>query len=203
MKAFAICISLILSGVIAHAQSLKRYNVQSGIIEYELAGAQTGKETIYFTDWGMKEAKITKSEMSYGGFAQQLHTAVIIDGDFVYTLDFASRTGTKSINPILLMVGDENVDLIALGELMMSQMGGEKIGQETVLGKSCDVWEIKQLGSKTWVWNGVTLKTKVDLGMQMNSIAVSISETDVPDEKFEIPSDFVIQEVNQDGLKKN
>ena len=56
-------------------------------------------------------------------------------------------------------------------------MGGKKIGTEKFLGKQTDIWEIKQMGTKSWVWKGVTLKTESNMmGMKINIVATKISE---------------------------
>ena len=73
----------------------------------------------------------------------------------------------------------EGQDLDDVGEKMMKQMGGEKIGTEEYLGKPCDVWVMKSMGTKIWIWQGtrVTLKTDTDMGMKMSVAATEISES--------------------------
>ena len=41
---------------------VKKYNIKSGIIEYEMKGVQTGTQTLYFDDWGKKEATYSEQE---------------------------------------------------------------------------------------------------------------------------------------------
>lgn len=178
------------------AQDFKRYGVKSGIIEYELTGAQSGKEIIYFDDYGSREAKFTETEMSFGGFSQKVNTLNIIEGKMIYTIDLATNTGTKAENPIFNQF-DPNGEksMMEIGEQMMRQMGGQMIGQETVLGKTCDLWEVRQLQSKTWIWEGIPLKMDINMGMQMNSVATSIKEGPVPQEKLEIPSGITFQDL--------
>jgi len=73
----------------------------------------------------------------------------------------------------------EGQDLDDVGEKMMKQMGGEKIGTEEYLGKPCDVWVMKSMGTKIWIWQGtrVTLKTDTDMGLKMSVAATEISES--------------------------
>ncbi len=174
------------------AQEFKRYGIKSGVIEYEVSGAQSGTETIYFDDWGYREAKYTETELSFGGFSQMTKTLTILEGKTIYTIDLSTNTGTKMENPLFQNVSDE--DLQEIGERMMKQMGGEKTGTEDVLGRTCDVWEIKQMRGKTWIWNSIPLKTEVNMGMQMNSAAVSIKEGEVQQDKLKVPEGITFQE---------
>ncbi len=173
-------------------QEFKRYGVKSGIIEYELSGAQSGKETIYFDDWGYREAKYSETELSFGGFSQKTSTLTILEGKMIYSIDLATNTGTKMENPMFAELKDD--ELIEMGEQMMKQMGGEKTGTATLLDKTCDVWEIKQMGTKTYVWNSIPLKTEVNMGMQMNITAVSFAEGEVPQDKLKIPEGVTFSE---------
>ena len=52
--------------------------------------------------------------------------------------------------------------------------------------------------TKTYVWNGITLKSEAGLGqMSMNMVATEIKEgASIPKDKFEIPSNVKIQEVD-------
>jgi len=75
-------------------------------------------------------------------------------------------------------------------------MGGVKVGTEVVLGKTCDVWEIKNMKSKTWVWKGVTLKTQASMpNMDMTIMATKFEDgVAIPPDKLKIPSDVKITE---------
>lgn len=183
-------------------QEFKRYGIKSGVIEYELTGAQSGKEVVYFDDWGFREAKYTETELSFGGFSQKINSLTIMEGNMIYNIDLSTNTGTKIENS--MFEGLEGEDMEQIGEKMMEQMGGEKTGTETVLGKECDLWEIKQMGSKTWVWKSIPLKTEVNMGMQMNIVATSISEESVSAEKFKIPEGVTFTDAGnlEDIMKK-
>lgn len=178
----------------------KRYLVESGIVEYEMSGMQKGTETIYFDRWGWREAKQTNSEISVAGITRKENKFTIMDGEWIYNIDLDRRTGTKTKNPMLeqFIAAAKNKDksLTELGEEMLRSMGGQKIGTEAVAGKDCDVWETKKLGSKSWVWKGVTLKSQLSMGgMQVNSSATRVDENAIiPADKITIPSDVKITE---------
>ena len=124
--------------------AIKRYQIESAIIESALSGAQKGTETL------LKQ--------------------------------IADRAANK--------------DLSELGEKMVRDMGAQKTGTEEVAGKMCDVWEVKNLGSKSWVWKSVTLKVQVNMaGMEMNNTATKFEEVaSIPEDRFAIPSDVTITE---------
>lgn len=196
---YALSLSLLLVINIASGQGqvgLKRYLIKSGIVEYTLSGTRKGTETIYFDDWGMREAKYTKAELSVAGFTQKQNTLTLLDGETTYNIDLDRKTGTKMETPMLKELAANNKDLTDAGEKMMKSMGGAKVGTEVVLGKTCDVWEIKNMQSKTWVWKNVPLKTQVNMAnMPMAMIATKFEEgASIPADKLKVPSDVTITE---------
>ncbi|HLG18038.1 MAG TPA: hypothetical protein VJH03_26590 [Blastocatellia bacterium] len=176
----------------------KRYQIESGIVEYTMSGAQKGAETVYFDRWGMREAKYTRSELTVAGMTQRSNRLTLLDGEWIYAIDLDKRTGAKTQNPLFKQITDRagTKDLAELGEKMMRDMGGVKTGSEEVAGKMCDVWEVKNLGSKSWVWNSVTLKVQTKMaGMEITSTATRFdADASIPADKFAIPSDVTITE---------
>lgn len=180
----------------APGKKIKRYKVKSGIIELQVSGMQQGKETIYFDDWGLLEAKYTHTVLSIMGMKQETNTLTLIAGDSTYSIDLNTKTGTKMETPFMseLSKNAKTDDLTDVGKKMMQQMGGKKTGMEKIAGKRCEVWEIKSMGSKTWIWNGVSLKTEVNFGgMKMSSEAKSAKfNVPIPPEKVKMPAGVTI-----------
>lgn len=198
---------LTLSSQMLFAQSspsYKRYNVQSCIVEYSLGGSQKGSETLYFDRWGMREARYSNKELSMMGVQQKTNTLLITDYDWMYNIDLDKKTGTKTKNGIFqsLLKNAKNNDLIEAGMKMMKDMGGEKIGTETIAGKMCDIWEIKKLGSKTWIWNAVPLKVTAKFaGVEITSVATKVHEgATIPESKFQVPAGVKIKEGKIGGM---
>ncbi len=83
-----------------------------------------------------------------------------------------------------------------VGEEMMRNMGGEKSGSDTVAGQPCEIWVLKQMSSRSCVWNGVTLRTEVTMaGMTMTSNATRFqANAGIPVDKFAIPDNITISE---------
>lgn len=171
---------------------IKRYQVASAIVEYTLSGTQTGTETLYFVDYGMREAKYTSTEIKVGTFSQKTKRVTLMEGATTYTIDLDQRTGTKIENPLYKKF--EGQDATEVGERMLRDMGGQKIGAESFLGKMCEVWEIRKLGSKVWVWSGIPLKTEITFGGMQSSIVATKIEPNVqiPPEKLTLPADIKI-----------
>jgi hypothetical protein len=122
----------------------------------------------------------------------------ILEGELGYNINLATRTGTKTTNPLFRKVLDRTPDknLGDLGLRMLEEMGGVKTGTEEVAGKLCDLWEIKNLQSKSWLWKVVTLKVQVKMaGMEVTKTAVRFEEgVAIPNDKFAIPADVKISE---------
>lgn len=180
-------------------KNFKRYNIESGIIEYELSGFTKGKQTIYFDNWGMREATYSINETKITGITSKTNTLVITDGEWVYNIDLDAKTGTKSKNikyeDILKYSKDKKIKDIS--EQTMKDMGGEKIGKEELLGKMCDIWEIKKIKTKIWIWKGITLKSATNMaGMNMDMVATKFAESlKIPSDKFKKPSDVKITDI--------
>lgn len=166
----------------------KRYSVKSGIIKFEYAGARTGTEIMYFDKYGLREAKYTDVEINNKGEKQEDHKLELIKDNFTYKIDLAANTGIKIKTPFTKdMIGQDMTK--EHGESMMEEMGGKKVGTGEILGKECEIWEMKSFGTKTWVHKGIILKTESDfMGMKYSVVATDIQfDVDVPEEKFELP----------------
>lgn len=157
-----------------------RYGIKQACIEYKITGDMfSGTEKLYFDRYGLREAKYNLQITKVMGITQENNTATFInfdEGGMIYTYDYKKKSGTKMENP--LKEAFENKDMKEVGKQMMVQMGGKKIGTGKVLGKTCDIWEMANLGTKTWIWNWINLKTESNMmGMKMTIEATKISET--------------------------
>ncbi|MFZ2323392.1 MAG: hypothetical protein WAV89_06830 [Ignavibacteriaceae bacterium] len=183
----------------------KRYGVKSGIIEYELSGSQEGTKTLYFDDWGMRQAEYTRSVLSVGGYTKAMNLVNIIDGEYQYIINLDQKSGTKTRNPIIkeMEALKNEKGFNEFGEQMILKMGAEKTGSENFLGKNCDVYEMKNSGTKLWVWEWIALKTETQSRSITLSSAAKKIETNVqiPGAKFQIPEKVVLNEVDLDNIE--
>lgn len=188
-------------------EGYKRYPIDHCTITYDLSGQHTGTETIYFDRYGLREAKLTNTEIKAGNMSVKTNTLTIMDGEITYSVDLDKNTGTKITNTLLTTITaklDEK-DLAKMGETMMKRMGAKRAGTGDVAGKKCDVWEVSSFATKTWVWNAITLKSETKLaGMNILNIARKIDESAVPEERFALPTKITFEEKGnlQDAMKK-
>lgn len=215
MKNLSILFSLIfaISSCNGNAQNkLKRYDVNSGIIEYatttsgKVMGSTidgSGTETLYFKDWGAIELKETvlsqTTTMKLLGNAstetEETHTMVKLDNGESWSVDFNKKQIYASRDMAIEMIkaNQPNADAGEVGESILVSMGGKKTGTEKFLGYTCDVWEI--MGGKQWIHKGLMLKMEITvMGITTKTEATSVKlDVSVPDANFSLP-DFPIQE---------
>ena len=195
-----VVLGLSLVPVCLAAQEVKRYRVPSAIVQYTVTGMQNGTETLWFDQHGMREAKLTQTSLSVAGQTVKTHTLTIFDHGTTTTADLTRKTATKMPTPLWQQVVDstkqQGGDMTELGLVMIQRSGAVKTGTGTVAGKPCDLWEMKALGSKTWVWNGVVLRQETSLaGQVMKTEATSVQENAaIPADKFTLPAGITATE---------
>ncbi len=107
-----------------------------------------------------------------------------------------TKTGTKIHNSIVEdLMNDPNFNAEEFGKRTMDQLGFEKIGTESIIGKPCEIYS--GMGTKIWIWNGIALKTDVKvLGQKTTWTATSVKVNEnVPSSKFEVPSDIKFEDM--------
>jgi len=161
------------------------FEVESGKIVYELSGMMKGTEILYWDDWGNKQRKETNSVIEMMGFKQEEKSILITIGDEIYNLDPLKKTGTHVTNDML--AGKTNEEKAEFGQQALEAMGGIQKSDESILGKTCEVWEIESVKSKVWIWKQIALKSSVDL-MNPPQVTTAIEiKIDIPvsSDKFE------------------
>ena len=162
----------------------KRYNVKSGKIVYKISGdVMNGEKTMWWDDYGLKQAEYENSSMGIAGYTQSTkkQTITLIDDEFkseIYVIDPDKGTGTHMTNDFLSGEGMEEAAWQNLGEKMLKDMGGVKVGNEKIAGVTADKWEIKSAHTFTWIWEFINVKNEVTMGMKIVEEAVSI-DTDI------------------------
>ncbi len=194
MKQIAIIIG-IFCGILSQAQTqakFKKYPFKSGIVQYEWEGTTTGSQTLYFDDYGWRESKMVHTTTKIMGVSAESHNLTIMHGATQYEINMKDKSGSKMENMVLSRL-NEGADYEEVAQKTLIGINYKKIGQETICGKLCDVYE--GLG-KIWVWKGVMLKSSTaNMGINATVTATSV-KTDilVSEEKFVIPDDVKIIE---------
>lgn len=188
------------------SDQVQRYKQKQGTIEYKISGQQTGTETLYFSDYGNKEAKYTNTTLRLSGISVDTNQMTLLDGADIITVNFDTNTGTRIKNPIYDDLQEaakqSNSDLTDIGKEMLKNSGGVYVGTDTVAGQECEVWEVKDLNTTTCVWDGIALRTESDIaGVKLLYEAISVS-SDVDESKFELPDGVnIVDGPNLDDLK--
>lgn len=190
------------------SKDIKRYNVESGIIQYvnSISGpyiSGSGTSELYFKKWGALEIRFEdKSEtltiINADGIEESTTTnarsAYKIDNEKIYMVDYAAGIIYTKEDPLIDYMRENDLDALEAGRETMISMGGVQLDNEEVLGYDCEVWEL--LGVKQWIYEGLTLKSLSSLG----GITVVEEATDikfdlsVADSYFELP-DFPQQDL--------
>ncbi len=191
---------------------LKRYEVKSAIVTYKttitgkVMGSTitgSGAENLYFKNWGNVELKEEQSTQTthtniFGINKTKIdktHVINKLDNGKSYTVDFKRkkimlrRDGAMEMTK---MFADGDVSKTA--KQMLEGMGGKIVGQESILGYKCDIWDV--MGTKQWLYKGLPLKIEATImGITTTSIATSAKfNVSVPDKYFELPN-FQIEEM--------
>ncbi|UCH65250.1 MAG: hypothetical protein JSW63_11700 [Ignavibacterium sp.] len=183
----------------------KFFGIESGIVEYKMTGSQRGNKTLYFKDWGRKQAEFSTSTIKVGRYSKDANLLKLSDGNWQYIINLESKTGTKRERPVLEKLRDFN-DQISYGEFgeqLALIDGGLETGSEPVIGKKCRVFELKSKNSKLWLWNWLILKSETLSGkVKVNVQATSIQENvAIADSIFKPPLDVLVTEVDLESLR--
>lgn len=178
----------------------KRYHHKTAKIEYRISGKTSGKEVLYFKDYGRTEAKYNESVLEMGnGDLSESHYFTLIKDQWAYNINLKENSGTKSkssLHPFFAEVYD-SLDIDKALESYFQEIGGEIIGTDTILGKKCNVWEMKKYQGKIWIWENIPLKNEYGMAEgSVSTVATKIEvNIDIPDKVFDIPENISIYEI--------
>ena len=199
MKKVALLFVMILAMVFTSSveAGAKRYEIKSGIVIYNIEGGgsmlgfstkTTGTEKLYFTDWGNLELREVNEKNVAAGQTTVVHNITKIDHGTVYSVDNEEKIILKQDIAMFKEMDKQGKNMSTIGKDMMKQMGGKKTGTGKVLGYPCEIWEV--LGTKTWIYKGVPLKTEANImGFKHLQIATSAKfDVSIPKSKFALPN---------------
>jgi hypothetical protein len=184
---------LLLMAAMAQAKTVKRYSIETGMIEYEGNGGGNilgvvsetkGSNTLYFKNYGavtLEEQETTTTMSGMVSKEDKAHTMKKIDNVIVYIVDFERKKIKKGIDPIGSQYLASGKNMSADSDTQLQKMGGQKIGTEKVLGYPCEVWSIEVMGIKSGM---VAVKATFNK-------SVPDSKFQLPDYKIEVLPDYV------------
>lgn len=185
-KSKYIVIFLLLSFINLFAQA-NRYEMKSGIVEYEIVGkgesAVTGTSKLYFKDFGNVELSDERIIQTIMGDKEEERVVSKIVGDKVFTVDFTDEV----IYTQKIVADEENSTMNIKNREAFISMGAKNLGTEEILGYKCDIWKLGE--DKIWVHNSVPLKLiSKSLGVEQVQVAkFVVFNIDIKDEKFKLP----------------
>ncbi len=188
------------------------YPEKSGIITYKPMNmmGMTIIQTIYFDDYGNKEARelVTKGEM--GGQSIQTRAMDIRDGLINYHFELenitngqnvAKKEAIKQVVPREML---EEQNLSGLTEAMKKRMKYAEEGTEKVAGLTGTKYTMAPDSTNpTMVFEGVHYKN-LPLKMVMGSVEIIAEKVDfngkIPADKFKVPEGYTVVDHSSNGL---
>ena len=179
-------------GVVSLFAQTNRYDVKSGMVEYEIIGSGdvmgspttvSGTSKLYFKDFGNVELSDEKIQQTVDGDKEEERLVSKIMGENVYTVDFVDEV----IYTQKMVLDDDTASLNIKSKEAFISMGAKNLGVEEILGYKCDVWLLGE--DKIWVYNSVPLKqVSQSLGMiQIQQAKFAVFNIDIKDDKFKLP----------------
>jgi hypothetical protein len=182
----------LLVGVVNLFAAANRYEVKSGMVEYEIVGegevagspsTLSGTSKLYFKDFGNVELTDEKIQQTIMKDTDEERTVTKIMGDKIYTVDFADEV----VYTQKMILDEEDPTVNIKNKEAFVSMGAKNLGVEKILGYNCDVWLLGE--DKIWVYNSVPLKlvTK-SLGLvQIQEAKLAVFNINIKEEKFKLP----------------
>jgi hypothetical protein len=206
MKKVLLIVLCTLIAVSAQAQQKqKRFLIKSGHIKYELTGNTTGTKEMWWDDYGDKTCETVNSVTVTKIFGMKSEskskTKTIIIKDKFWAINYLDESASKGTVPYYEesheMVEDmTEEELRQWGEDMIESLGGERLANEKFMGYDCEVFTV--LGSKIWIYRGVSLKLESEiLGVTANEIASKFEpNTSVSASIFKPATDVTYEEMD-------
>jgi hypothetical protein len=160
---------------------VKLYGVANARITYEYSEGASGSKTHTIANYGVYQALLDSMSFTFQGQPRNVYQLDITSDTVQYSVDLSTMEGVRSrfdTSRIRRLVTDfteeEKQDFQAS---FILRGGGTKAGQETILDKVCDVYELSMGGLRVALWNGLTMKMEVVMGGQ--SIVMTATDLDL------------------------
>lgn len=145
-------------------------------------GGETGTETFYFDDYGAVAVMVVDRKSKYSTVNQTTiwknKQSTIINHETKSAVKSSFRP--KAMEPPSLADTDEKT---------RKNLGYEKLADETIAGKSCEVWFNAKQNFKYCLWNKITLKEALGTAVAREATAVEEISA-IPASLLEIPKDY-------------
>jgi hypothetical protein len=159
------------------------FGIKAAKIVYNYTdGQETGTETLYFDDYGAVAVMVVDRKSKYSTVKQTViwkdRKSTIINHENKTVVKSSFRP--KATEPPAIADTDEQT---------RKNIGYEKLADETIAGKTCEVWFNAKQNFKYCLWNKIALKEALGKSiMREATLAEEISE--IPASMMEIPKDY-------------
>ena len=161
----------------------RMFDIKAAKVDFNYTGGpETGTETLYFDNYGEVAVLIVYKKSKYSVTNQTTiwkdKKSTIIDHEKKTIVKSPWRP--KATEPTALANTDEQT---------RKNIGYEKLADESIAGKKCEVWFNAKQNFKYCLWNKIGLKEV--LGTSINKEATAVEEiTEIPASVIEIPKDY-------------
>jgi hypothetical protein len=177
-----------------------KFGSPTGRVVYKVSGPMmNGTSTLTWADSGARFRSDTSGTISMGQQPMQMNTWTINDGKNLYV--FQPMMGKQVMRMKMTKAQIQRLTGSTLG--LGAAKAGKKIGKETVLGKSCDVYDLKQ--AKVWMYNGLPLRSETMAGPAAGtkSIATKLElGARVAPTAFKIPAGYTVKDFDPSAMRR-
>ena len=183
------------------AAAKKTYETKSGkaVYDVDLIGKQT--QTLYWDDYGAKEARVTLVEMEVLGQKSRSESVEINADGYIIKYDIEKKTGTKtkSYSPLGAAKGFPS-DVSKMAQKDIEKMNIVDLGTKEILGKKCKGIQMEPMKMKmeAWVWGSLLMESKTWLSKDGAPMTINVSSLEldvpIPPETFKVPDGIQIEE---------
>lgn len=201
-----ILVTVFFTIIVSQASDTKIYEVKSGQVKYkiqgemDLMGVKTktmGTKSLIFDQFGTQMLIDEKKTAISQQGTKKTHSITYLKNGVVYLVDFNSRRIIRSENMLAMMSGN----MTSRGKKIIQQMGGKKVGNDSVLGYRCELWEL--MGTTQCIHKGITLKAKVNImgSIQTETATQADFRESIDQSAFKLP-DFPITDQMGNTINK-
>ena len=195
---------LLLAPVIIFAETVlpweQKLPFENLTVNYEIAGMEEGKETVYVKDYGERVATYRTSVTSMLGMKSENDSVIIEDPDWIYSFNLTEKTGIKSANPLKYM--KEEYEKLSEGDKQQIRKNSEKFGGditdglggeieqkvEKMFGFDCD--RVSMMGTTSYTIHNTPILLKLEanvMGITMSQVATSVEKGEIDESRFAFP----------------
>ena len=182
----------------ALAQSAgKPFGVKSGIVETTTDFMGTQKSTLYFDDFGVRQATVMVTEMAMMGQVHRSTTVTVTAGGYRIEYEVEKKKGKRFKAGV---PASTVVDAAGLSAKMKEQYKFKELEAKEFLGKRCVGYfmePMKGMPVTMYAWNGIPLYSETSMGgpkpIVMKAVSLKV-DVPVPADRFVVPADVQLED---------